>query len=115
MPTEGQVREARGRLVEFFRDLIELLRFLAMEGRDPKGVALFSEDMMRLVQAAWKEFEKDFNLDHAVGKIQELSPQRIQAAGLYGSVVPPVNQAAICRVFGVDGCGLNDASNCCGV
>ena len=30
-------------------------------------------------------------------------------------VVLPVNQAAICRVFGVDGCGLNDASNCTGV
>jgi hypothetical protein len=32
-----------------------------------------------------------------------------------GFVVPPVNQAAICRVFGVDGCGLNDVSNCWGV
>lgn len=85
MITESQAKEARQRLVKWFWDVFELLRRLATEGHDPKGIALFSEEMLRLVQAAWVEFERDFDFDRAVWRIQDLSPQRIQTAGLYGS------------------------------
>src|ERR1035441_4380138 len=40
---------------------------------------------------------------------------RTERGGLCGHVVLPVNQAANLRVFGVDGLGSNDVSNCCGV
>ncbi len=44
-------------------------------------------------------------------------PTMVAARGSNGKcrVVLPVNQAANLRVFGVDGFGSNDASNCCGV
>jgi hypothetical protein len=79
---------------------------------DESGIGLWLEMINRDLQIEWAR--KVCPIQFPRLPFQVVSTARgFVVAGT--SVVPPVNQAAICRVFGVDGCGLNDVSNCWGV
>jgi hypothetical protein len=66
----------------------------------------FSGELPRNLSGNWK-FGKFLEAFKQEGAVDTSQPEK--------TVVHPVNQAAICRVFWVDGLGSNDASNWCGV
>lgn len=85
MPSEAQITEARGRLVEFLMQVLELLSRIAREGRDPRDRRLFDDEIAELIRKAWNEFEQDFDRQRAIGRIRELNGERLQTHGLYGA------------------------------
>jgi hypothetical protein len=94
----------------FLKPKVDELRFVQQAGHPdrPPDLQIITSGMASQIEV---------NLLVGDGSHSEKISRLISDANrfLCDIVVPPVNQAAICRVFGVDGCGLNDVSNCWGV
>jgi len=77
-------REAKDRLKDFLTKSHGLIRQLVYEGVDKDGRSFFIDDVSGLIREAWKEFEEDFKIDHAVSLIQQTSAETLKTSGLYG-------------------------------
>ena len=76
----------RQQLISFLSDTYNFVQKLYLEGVDPitEG-SLVPLDLQPLLREAWNEFEENFNMEEAIGKINAVSEDRLIAFGLFGA------------------------------
>src|SRR5271157_844194 len=84
MPITPQLADqARRDMFSFIMRVLTFLNEIISEPTGPEG-PLVLEEMIRPLQRAWAEFQKDFNVEAARERIFSMHDQVIQDHGIYG-------------------------------
>jgi len=83
--TNDQAPLAKEKLKNFIRDVYSIIGAIAERGEDVRGSSLFSENYKQLLHTAWQEYQRDFPIATLTAQIDNLTPDQLTTAGLYGS------------------------------
>jgi hypothetical protein len=77
-------QKAKQSLKYFINETLSLIKNLVYDGIDVDKRPFFIKDLSDQIRPAWKEFEEDFKIDHALDQIQKTKAESLQVSGLYG-------------------------------